>query len=113
MTDYIGGNPPAHKVISLTKGTDKVITLRRKDVGSNPLNWDASVWIDIDIDKTAPTRVTAVVADDVAAVRIESTTADTIPATKTGVKWRLVMSQAGSPTLETPLMVGVFERNDG
>ena len=57
MTDYIGGNPPATKVISLTKGADKVITLRRKDSEGEPLDWDAAVWIDIDINRTEPTRI--------------------------------------------------------
>jgi hypothetical protein len=28
-------------------------------------------------------------------------------------QWQVIMSQAGAPTLETPLMVGTFERQDG
>jgi hypothetical protein len=110
MADFIGGDPPASKLISLTRGADKVITLRRKDTdGTTPLDWNASVWIDIDIDKAAPTRLAAAVTNDVAVIRIESTLGDTVRSQA----WRIIMSQAGSPSLETPLLVGKFVRSDG
>lgn len=106
MTDYVGGDPPASKVISLTKGADKVLTLRRKNTTGDPLDWDAAVWMDIDT--TEPTQLAAVVTADVAVIRIEATTADDLGAQK----WRIIMSQAGSPSLETPLLRGKFQRND-
>jgi hypothetical protein len=67
------------------------------------------VFVDIDIDKTSPTRIAATVVSDLATVRIESTVGDQV---KTGTTWRAVMS-AGNPSLETALLVGTFERNDG
>ena len=106
IIEYIGGDPPVVKFISVTKGTDKSITLRRKDTSGDPLDWDAEVWMDIDT--TEPTQVPAVVTDDVAVIRIESDLADTL----TSQKWRLIMSQAGAPSLETPLLRGKFQRND-
>jgi hypothetical protein len=32
---------------------------------------------------------------------------------KNTTTWQIIMSQAGAPTLETPLMVGTFDRQDG
>lgn len=106
MTNYIGGEPPTSKIISVTKGTDKVLTLRRKDSAGQPLDWDAAVFLVIDT--AEPTQVDAVVTDDVAVLRIESDECDVLKSEK----WRIIMSQAGSPTLETPLLRGAFKRND-
>lgn len=109
MVDYIGDELPP-KIIRLTKGTDRVFTIRRRDIDNNPVNWGAQVYLNIDIDKTAPTRVDAVVTNEFAAVRIESTVGDLCKASTT---WQAVMSEADTPTLETPLMVGFFQRQDG
>lgn len=69
------------------------------------------MFVDIDLVRgDPPTRVEATVNSDLATVRIESSIADLV---RTGTTWRAVMSQPGSPTLETPLLVGTFERNDG
>jgi hypothetical protein len=68
------------------------------------------VFIDIDIDKTLPTRVDAVVDASLAVIRLESDVCDQV---KTGTTWRIGMSEPDTPTLETPILVGVFERNDG
>jgi hypothetical protein len=107
MTNYIGGEPPAAKTISLTKGTDKVFTLRRKDIdGTTPLDWDADVYMVIDT--AEPQTFDAVITDDVAVIRLESDVCDELYAEK----WRVIMSQAGSPSLETALVRGTFERND-
>lgn len=114
MTGYIGAplNATAKK-IAITKGADRVFSLRRREPTSPnaPMDWNAEVWIDIVLDaKTTPTRVAATVAGSLATIRIESTVADQL---KTNMKWRVIMSEEGDPTLETPVMVGTFERNDG
>lgn len=110
MVVYVGGDPPAEYPISVTKGFDKKFTLRRHDENGDPVNWDATVFIDIDIDRSNPTRVQATVTDDMAVFRIESLTCDS---TKNNMAWRIGISQPETPTLETPLMVGYFERKDG
>lgn len=115
MVDYIGGPPPPSKVISLTKGTDKVITLRRRDPDgakddqgrpTDPMDWDASLYIDIE--SKTPQRINAAVIDDVAVIRLEQTVGDLLKTEK----WRIILSQPGSPTLETPLFRGKFARDD-
>lgn len=110
MTDYLAAKLP-NRVLPVTKGTDRVFSIRRRDPSTGaPLNWSAQIFVDIDIDKTAPTRIAATIVNDLATVRIESTVCDLV---KTGTTFRAVLSQAGTPTLETPLLVGTFERNDG
>lgn len=111
MADYVVPPPQGGKVISLTKGTDVSFTLRRKDIDGNPVDWGCEVWVFVDIDKRNPTKVVAVVDGADARVRIESEQADQIRA---GAAWRAVRSVDGAPlSLEKPLMVGSFERNDG
>jgi len=109
VTDYIAAKLP-NRVLPVVKGTDRVFSVRRRapETG-DPVNWDAEVFLDIDIDKVNPTRVDATVVGDLATIRIESTVCDQL---KTGMTWRVVMS-AGEPSLETALLVGTFERNDG
>jgi hypothetical protein len=107
MTDYIGDDLPP-TVMRVTKGADRKFTLRRHDVSDNPVDWDADIYINIDLDP--PQRVDADVTDETAVIQIESTVLDLV--TKR-TQWQVIMSQAGAPTLETPLMVGTFERQDG
>lgn len=110
MTNYVVPPPIEDKVVSLTKGTDCVFTLRRRDADDNPVDWDVAVWVFVDIDRKNPTKVPAVVTGPLAAVRIESETADLI---RDGAAWRVARSTDGTPSLERPLMVGYFERHDG
>lgn len=109
MTVYIGDELPP-KVIRVTKGADRKFTIRRRDADNNPLDWDAEVYLNIDIDKDTVERVDAIVTGELAEMRIESTIADVVTNRTT---WQAVMSEAGAPTLETPLMVGTFQRQDG
>lgn len=113
MTDYIG-LPPQSRIIPVTKGTDVSFTLRRRDTESNPVDWDADVFVNVDLKdaerKPDPTRVEAVVTGPDALVRIESEVVDRIA---TGMTWQAIVSLPGSPTLEKPLCVGSFERFDG
>lgn len=105
---YIG-TPPTAYVIPVTRGTDRTFTLRRRDSEGEPVNWAADIYIDIDIDKLDPERVEAVVTDDEAVLRIESTVLDLV---KNSTKWRIVRSVDGEPTFETAIAVGTFERHD-
>jgi hypothetical protein len=107
VTDYIAAKLP-NRVLPVTKGADRVFSVRRRSPeDGSPEDWDADLFFDADIDKVNPTRVEAVVVDDIATVRLESTLCDQV---KTGTAWRVLMSVDG---LETPLLVGTFERNDG
>jgi hypothetical protein len=111
LTSYIAPKLP-NRVLPVTRGTDRVFSIRRRDpVNGDPMEWQAQVFVDIDLVRNeTPTRIQAVIAADLATIRIESTIADQL---RTGTTWRAVMSQPGNPTLETPLLVGTFERNDG
>lgn len=108
MTDYIG-LPPQSRIIPVTKGTDVAFTLRRRDGDGNTVDWDAEVFVNVDL-KDAPQRFETVVSGADAVVRIESEVANLI---KTGTTWQAIVSLPGSPSLEKPLCVGSFERFDG
>jgi hypothetical protein len=84
-----------------------VFTVERVDADNNPVNWSATVQIAIDINKTSPTVVDAVVTGNQAAVTIPSTVCDQV---KNATNWRLTMTAAG---VTTALAVGGFERDDG
>jgi diacylglycerol kinase family enzyme len=69
VTEYIGDDlTPA--VMRVTKGADRKFTLRRHDAGDVAVDWDAEVYISIDIDKTSPTRVDATVVGETADLQI-------------------------------------------
>lgn len=108
MTDYIG-QPPAEKLIPVTRGCDRSFTIQRTDAQGQPLNFDAgnTVYLWIDINKAAPTKVDAVISGANAAITISDTICDQV---KTGTRWRAVLDQGA---LEIPLLVGRFERHDG
>lgn len=108
MTEYAGGSPPAVRVISVTKGCGRKFTVQRVDTNGSPVNFNATVFIDIDIDRTSPTRINAAVTNSFAALTLPATVCDLVKAT---TKWRVCMdTDAADPT---PLLVGSFERNDG
>lgn len=109
MADYVTPKLQ-NKVIPLTRGCDAVLGLRRKDDVGDPLDWDAEVYMLIDIDRTSPTKVDALVVDNLATIKVESDVADEC---RRGTTWRIVRSDDSDPSLETALMVGIFERNDG
>lgn len=107
MTDYIGDELEP-SVMRITKGADRKFTLRRHDADDDPVDWDADLYIVIGL--STPERVDADVADEEAVFQIES---DILDLAKNSTQWQVIMSQAGAPTLETPLMVGTFKRQDG
>ena len=112
MADYVNPKLP-NRVIVVTKECDRVISIRRRDpVTHVEVDWgtDVEVYIKVDVDRSTSTRVSGVVSGSLATIRVESSILDTV---KTGATWRVIMSQPGTPRLETAVMVGVFERNDG
>lgn len=112
MAEYVNAKLP-NRVIVVTKDCDRSISIRRRDpVTGDPVDWgvDVEVYIKLDIDRNAPTRITGTVDGSLAVIRMESTVLDTV---KNGTTWRVIMSQPGVPRFETAVMVGVFERNDG
>lgn len=108
MTNYLIP-PPVEKVIPVTRGCDRLFTVERKNEAGESTNFatGSAVYMWIDIDKTAPTKVDAVVSGSQAAFSIQSTVLDLV---RTGTRWRIVLDVADT---ETPLLVGKFERHDG
>jgi hypothetical protein len=112
VTEYINPKLP-NRVIVVTKECDRTISIRRRDPVTNAeVNWGTGVelYIKIDIDKSSPTRVSGTVSGSLATIRMESSVLDSV---RNGTTWRVIMSQPSTPSYETPIMVGVFERNDG
>lgn len=111
MPEYLNPKLP-NRVIVVTKGCDRTLSIRRRDpaLPHDPVDWDADVYILVDIDRTSPTRVTGTVSGSLATIRMESSLLDLV---RNGTTWRVVMSQDGVPRYESAVMVGTFERNDG
>lgn len=108
VTDYVLPKLTS-RVIPVTKDCDRQLSLTRKGLDGSAVNWGASVYILVDIDKAFPTKVDGVVVGPTATITIEASVANQV---RTGTGWRIVMSQSGTPTTETPIMIGTFERND-
>lgn len=109
MTSYVAAKLP-NRVIPLTRDCDRSVVLRRTDTDGDPVNWGCDVYMLIDISRADPTRVDGVVSGSLATVKVEAEIANLCRA---GVTWRIVASKDGSPSTESPVMVGTFERNDG
>jgi hypothetical protein len=101
--------PPLVKLIPVTLGCDRSFTVQRVNSSGTPVNFDAGTtsYIFIDISRENPTRVNAVISGSTAAFTISSTVCDLV---KTGTRWRIVLDFG---ELESPLLVGRFERHDG
>lgn len=100
---------PLAKVIPVTLGADVAFTLQRTNTGGTPVNFDAGsqVYLQVDLDKSNPTKVQATVSGSTAAIRMDYTVADQC---KNSTKWQVILKNG---TNETALLVGKFERNDG
>jgi hypothetical protein len=112
MPEYVNPKLP-NRVIVVTRECDRVLQIRRRDPDTGtPLDWgaDVEVYIKIDIDRSSSERVSGTVSGSLATIRMESSTIDSV---KNGTTWRVIMSEPGTPRLETAVMVGTFERNDG
>jgi hypothetical protein len=108
---YIGA-PPTPFVIPVTLGADCEFSVNRVDGSNNPVNWGATVFMAIDIDRSNPTVISATVTTNQATVLIPHQTCDQVKAGTT--RWRLYMQTGTAPnTLTTPIAVGYFERDDG
>jgi len=106
MANYLG-RPPQTWVLPVTKGCDRTFTVRRKNSAGQLEDWNALVYIVVDIDKANPTRINASVDGAIAEFIIDDNVCDLV---KNTTKWRIVMS---INSIETPLAVGNFERHDG
>lgn len=108
MTDYLTA-PPRAAVIPVTRGCDRAFTVQRVDDtgAAQPYAPGTTVYLWIDIDKTAPTKVDAAVSGAHATFAIPSTVCDQV---KNGTRWRAVLDLGDN---EIPLLVGRFERHDG
>lgn len=101
--------PPAERVIPVTKGCDRAFTIQRVSSSGAAVSFDAGsqVYMWLDVDKAAPTRVDAVVSGSMAAFALQSTVLDLV---RSSTRWRIVLDVG---ELEVPLLVGKFERYDG
>lgn len=108
MTDYVVP-PPAAKVIPVTRGCDRAFSLRRVDANAAPINFDVgtTVYMWVDVESGGPLKVDAVVSGSTANFVIDSAVCDQV---RNNARWRVVLD---SGDLETPLLVGRFERRDG
>lgn len=108
-SNYIG-IPPAEKIIPVTRGCDRSFTIQRVDSGGDPIDFDpaTTVYMWIDIQRSDPTRVDAVVSGALAAFSLQSTVCDLV---RDGTRWRVVLDLGSD--VELPLLVGKFERYDG
>jgi hypothetical protein len=108
MADYICA-PPAERVIPVTRGCDRAFTIQRVSSTGTAVAFDAGsqVYMWIDVDRAAPTKVDAVVSGSTAAFSIQSTVLDLV---RSSTRWRIVLDVG---ELEVPLLVGKFQRYDG
>jgi hypothetical protein len=111
-TQQFIGDIPADRVIRITKDCDRIVNFRLIDADGNPKIWGTqrSVYIEIDVSKTQSARVDATIITDLATVRLES---DVLNQVGNNSGWRAIISDAAlSPSLETPICIGTFERHD-
>ena len=108
MTDYVVP-PPAAKVIPVTRGCDRAFTVRRVDTDGNPVNFASgtTVYMWVETETGGPVKVDALVDGANAAFILQSTVCDQV---RNNARWRAVLDTGD---LETPLLVGRFERRDG
>lgn len=101
--------PPAERVIPVTLGCDRAFTVQRVSSSGAAVNFDAGsqVYMWVDVDKAAPTKVDATVSGSTAAFALQSTVLDLV---RSSTRWRIVLDVG---ELEVPLLVGKFERYDG
>lgn len=101
-------DPLANNVIPVSRNADRAFTVQRVTAEQQPQNYDAgsTVTMYLDIDKAAPTTITATVSGPNAAIVIPSSVADRC---KTGTTWQVVLNH----NTKTPLLVGTIVRNDG
>lgn len=110
MPEYLGGpgDPPVRRVIPVTKGADRRYTLRRRNTGGDPVDWDADVYVNVGLDPVV--KVDADVTGADAVIDLESSLCDQV---KSSTTWQAIASFPGTPTNEVPIAVGTFERWDG
>lgn len=104
-------DPPPKYVLPLSKGGDLSVDFRNNPSGNGTtfVDYDAGVTVTLVIDTTSPITASATMSTYHANVKIESTVADTIPATTV---WRLIVGWPTSPTTETVAAYGRVKRFD-
>lgn len=109
MTDYLIA-PPDERIIPVSRGADRAFTVQRTDeTTGDPVDFGAgtTVYMWVDVDAADPTKVDAVIDGSDAAFVVPSTVLDLV---RNRTKWRVIWDQGD---LETPILVGRFERHDG
>ena len=104
--------PAQQFTIPVTRGADQVFSVNRVDVNGNPVNWNAAVYITVDVpDQDFPTTIQATVTGNQAVILLPHTLNDEV---NVRTRWRVYMQTGSGPTLLTlPMFVGHFERDDG
>jgi hypothetical protein len=95
--------------LPLSLGGDCVVDFVRVDTAGAPVEYDPGTTVTLTIDDTTPVVATAVISDEHAVARVESTVADAI---KAGLLWRCVVSLPGSPSTEIVVGNGKTVRKD-
>ena len=108
MTVFELGADPPLCVMRVTRGCDAAFTFQRVDDVGAPVDVAADVYLLVEVSKTDPTRVDQVVDGDMVSVVFPQEICDVVRNTTT---WQLIRSD--NPGLDTPLLVGIFERVDG
>jgi hypothetical protein len=105
-------SPPQQFVIPVTRGADLQFMVNRVDSSQNPVNWNAAVYITVDVpDQDFPTSVQAAVNGNQAIILLPMTLNDQV---NVRTRWRMYMQTPnGAGTLTVPVAVGHFERDDG
>lgn len=108
MTDYLIA-PPAEYIIPVTRGADRAFTVSRTDDQGDPVDYGegSTVYMLVDIPDDDPVQVDAEVVGPDAAFVVDYTVLDLV---RNRGKWRIIWSVND---VETPLIVGKFERHDG
>ena len=122
MPDYVFPPSPT-RVIPATMGADCQFVLRRRTPPANaddppgaPVDWPDDMSVSVRIGtRPEPAVVNAVIVGADATVRIPSAVMDQV---RDSTTWQVIASLSDAPlgddpTLDKPMMVGHFERNDG
>lgn len=104
MAGYTGPIPSS-MIIPVTRGCDAGFSIRRVDENGDPQDWDSAIKIVVGIDALNPTEISCLVNGPLATILIPSTVADLA---KNVTMWQLI----ADGDIDTPLLVGRFERHD-
>lgn len=103
-------DPPPKYVLPLSKGSDLVVEFLNDPAGDGTYtDFDAGVTVALIIESDPVVNAEATIAGHTAAVRVESTVTDLIPA---GKPWRVIVTTPTTPSTEKVAANGKTRRFD-